>query len=182
MDFVSKDAEPAEAERVVIAEVMRPRGIKGELLVRSQTDVPGRLESLKQARVRLANGSDVEVTVENAWEHKGDWVLKFAGIDSIDAAARFKGADIWVTRAERASLPDGDFFQSDLLGCSMLDAASGKCFGMVAGWQRFGGPPLLEVSVDGREVLVPFVDAICQKVDLEARAITVQLPEGLLEL
>jgi 16S rRNA processing protein RimM len=170
-----------DSERVVIAEIMRPRGNRGELMVRSQTDVPGRLENLKRAQVRLADGSDVELDVEETWEHKGDWVVKFAGVDSINAADRFKGADVWVSRSERASLPEGDFFQSDLLGCSVIDAA-GNRLGSVEGWQRFGGPPLLEVSVDGREVLVPFVDAICRKVDLEARAITVDLPDGLLEL
>jgi 16S rRNA processing protein RimM len=170
-----------DSERVVIAEIMRPRGNRGELMVRSQTDVPGRLENLKRAQVRLADGSDVELDVEETWKHKGDWVVKFAGVDSINAADRFKGADVWVSRSERASLPEGDFFQSDLLGCSVIDAA-GNRLGSVEGWQRFGGPPLLEVSVDGREVLVPFVDAICRKVDLEARAITVDLPDGLLEL
>ncbi|MDQ2773542.1 MAG: ribosome maturation factor RimM [Acidobacteriota bacterium] len=170
-----------DSERVVIAEIMRPRGNRGELMVRSQTDVPGRLESLKRAQVQLADGSDLELDVEETWEHKGDWVVKFAGVDSINAAERFKGADVWVSRSERASLPEGDYFQSDLLGCSVIDSA-GKRLGSVEGWQRFGGPPLLEVSVDGREVLVPFVDAICRKVDLEARAITVDLPEGLLEL
>ncbi len=112
-----------DSERVVIAEIMRPRGNRGELMVRSQTDVPGRLESLKRAQVQLADGSDIELDVEEAWEHKGDWVVKFAGVDSIDAAERFKGADVWVLRSERASLPEGDFFQSDLIGCSVIDGA-----------------------------------------------------------
>ena len=170
------------SERVVIAEIVRPRGNRGELMVRSQTDVPGRLESLKRAQVKLADGPDIEVEIDEAWEHKGDWVLKFAGVDSIDAAKRFKGADIWISRSERANLPEGDFFQSDLLGCAIIDANTGRRLGSVEGWQRYGGPPLLEVSVEGREVLVPFVDAICRKVDMEARAITVELPDGLLDL
>ena len=170
------------SERVVIAEIVRPRGNRGELMVRSQTDVPGRLESLKRAQVKLADGPDIEVEIDEAWEHKGDWVLKFAGVDSIDAAKRFKGADIWISRSERANLPEGDFFQSDLLGCAVIDANTGRRLGSVEGWQRYGGPPLLEVSVEGREVLVPFVDAICRKVDMEARAITVELPDGLLDL
>ncbi len=45
----------------MIAEIVKPRGIRGELIGRSQTDVPGRLESLKQAHVHLANGEDVAV-------------------------------------------------------------------------------------------------------------------------
>jgi 16S rRNA processing protein RimM len=58
----------------------------------------------------------------------------------------------------------------------------GIVLGQVEGWQQYGGPPLIEIKVRGREVLIPFVDAICRKVDLENRVIEVDLPEGLLEL
>ncbi len=44
----------------MIAEILRPRGNRGELLAISQTDVPGRIESLKSGTVRLADGSDVD--------------------------------------------------------------------------------------------------------------------------
>jgi ribosomal 30S subunit maturation factor RimM len=50
------------------------------------------------------------------------------------------------------------------------------------GWQQYGGPPLMELTVEGREVLIPFVSSICRRVDLAARNITVDLPEGLLDL
>jgi ribosomal 30S subunit maturation factor RimM len=52
----------------------------------------------------------------------------------------------------------------------------------VDGWQEYGGPPLMHVRVNGRDVLIPFVKGIYRAVDLEARRITVDLPEGLLEL
>ena len=82
---------------------------------------------------------------------------------------------------ERGALPEGEYFQSDLLGCYVIDAATGKCLGLVAGWQQYGGPPLMEVRVDGREVLIPFVSSICRQVDLTARTIAVDVPEGLLD-
>ncbi len=167
--------------RVVIAEIVRPRGNRGELIVISQTDVPGRIELLKSATARLADGSDVPVEIAEAWQHKGDWVLKFAGIDSIDAAQRFRGADLWVPFAGRGTLPEGDFFVSDLIGCCVLDNATGERLGVVKGWQQYGGPPLMEVTVGEREVLVPFGSPMCN-VDLAARTIRVDLPEGLLEL
>lgn len=169
-------------EKVVLAEVLRPRGNRGEVLVRSQTDVPGRLEQLKGAQARLADGRDVPVEIAEAWRHDGDWVLKFAGVDSISEAERFRGADIWVTAAERARLPEGEFFESDLIGCSVVDAATGAELGKLESWQACGGPPLMEVAVDGREVLIPFVPEICREVDLASRTIRVELPKGLLEL
>jgi len=170
-----------DREKIVVAEIFRPRGNRGEVLARSQTDVPDRLEQLKSARVRLVDGSDVPVEIAAAWRHKEDWVLKFAGVDSIDAAERFRGADLWVPAAERGSLPEGGIFQSDLIGCRVFDRTTGNALGTVTGCQEYGGPLLMEVVVGGREVLIPFVDALCE-VDMAERTIQVNLPEGLLDL
>jgi 16S rRNA processing protein RimM len=137
---------------------------------------------LGKAQARLADGSDIQVELVAAWQHKEDWVMKFAGIDSIDEANRFRGAELWVPFANRGSLPAGVYFQSDLLGCSIVDRATGKSLATVEGFQQFGGAPLLEATVDGREVLIPFVPEICKEVALEQRRILVDLPEGLLEL
>ena len=170
-----------DRDRVVVAEILRPRGNRGEVAARSLSDVPGRLEQLKSAQVRLRDGSDVAVEIEEAWAHKGDWVLKFVGVDSINAAERFGGSDLWLAAADRGTLPEGEFFQSDLVGCAVVDSASGKQLGVVGGWQQYGGPPLMEVQIDGREVLIPFVSAECQ-VDLAGRTIGMNCPEGLLDL
>lgn len=165
----------------MVAEIIRPRGVRGELVARCLSDIPGRLEKLKSAHVRLAGGSDREVQLEQAWEHKGDWVLKFAGVDSIEAANEFREADLWVPIKERAALPDGDYFQTDLIGCQVVDIPTGKPVGEIQGWQQFGGPPLMELTVDGREVLIPFLSSECQ-VDLGARVIRMSLPDGILEI
>lgn len=170
-----------DRERVVIGEVLRPRGTHGEVLVRSQTDVPGRMESLKSASARLSNGLEIPVEIVSAWHYRDDWVLRFAGIDSIESAERFRGADLWVPLGARGALAEGDFFQSDLVGCRIVDNATGRIVGPVQGWQEFGGPPLMEVIADGREVLIPFVRSLCQ-VDLASGFIRMDVPDGLLDL
>ena len=171
-----------DADRVVVADILRARGVRGEVLARSQTDVPGRFQSLKDTQVRLMDGSDLSLQLESAWEHKGDWVLKFRGIDSMDEAERLRGAELWVPREHRGQLTEGEYFQSDLLGCQVVEKCTGRALGIVGGWQQYGGPPLMEVKREEGEVLIPFVPAICQEVDLSARLIRVDLPEGLLEL
>ena len=172
---------------MVVAEILRPRGNRGEVLAQSQTDVPGRLPELKRAHARLADGADVPVEITEAWVHDGAWVLKFAGVDSIGEAERFRGADVWIPADERGTLPEGEFFESDLLGCALVDAATGVQLGRLEGWQACGdrtqvGPPLMQLYVNGREVLIPFVPAICREVDLTTRTIRVALPAGLLDL
>lgn len=173
---------PAMDERVVVAEILRERGNIGEVLARSVSDVPGRMESLRKAQLRLPDGSDAPVTVESAWVHGENWVLKFAGVDSIDAARRLRGGDLWIPREERGALPEGQYFQSDLVGCRILDDKDGRVLGVVEGFEQYGGPLLLDVRADGREVLIPFVPAICVAVNLSNRSIVVDLPEGLLDL
>jgi len=168
--------------RVVVAEILRPRGNRGEVVVKSLTDVPGRLEGLKRAQAKLADGADVPVEITEAWAHGGDWILKFRGVDSIGEAERFRRADLWVPAEERGQLAPGEFFEWDLIGCVLVNAATGAELGIVEGWQACGGPPLMQVAVNGREVLVPFAPAICREVDLARRRICVELPDGLLDL
>ncbi|MBV9404896.1 MAG: 16S rRNA processing protein RimM [Acidobacteriaceae bacterium] len=170
-----------DRERVVVAEIVRPRGNRGEVVARSMTDVPKRFEHLKQAQAHLADGSDVEVEIDHAWMHKGEWVLKLAGVDSIDAAERFRGADIWVPLRERGRLAEGEFFRTDLIGLTVCERASGRALGVVENWQEAGESAWMEVNCDGRAVLIPFVRPLCE-VDFEARRICVDLPDGLLDL
>jgi 16S rRNA processing protein RimM len=170
-----------QSQRVVVAEILKPRGLRGELIARSQTDIPGRLETLRQAHAHLTNGEDVAVELTEAWPHKNDWVLKFAGVDSIERADQFRGAEVWVPLEERSELPGGEFFQSDLVGLPVMDAMNSKPLGVVEDVQQYGGPPLLVLRYEGREVLIPFVPEICE-VDLAAKVIRATLPDGLLEL
>jgi 16S rRNA processing protein RimM len=151
------------------------------VIAQSQTDVPGRMENLKNAKARLVDGSDASVEVLTARRHKENWILKFVGIDSIDAAERFRGAELWVPFANRGTLEEGDFFRWDLIGCSVFDSMSGSPVGVVKGWQQYGGPPLMEVNANGREVLIPFVSSFCE-VDLRERIIRLEVPDGLLDL
>lgn len=171
-----------DEERVVIAGILRSRGNKGEVSAVSQTDIPGRLENLKTATVRLTDGRDVPVEVEASWPHKGEWVFKFVGVSSISEAEGFTGSELWIPLADRGELPPGEYFQADLVGCLVREQGTGSEIGVVSGVQNYGASPLLEVEYLGRPVLIPLVDAICPVVDIAGKSILVDLPEGLLDL
>jgi len=171
-----------DEDRVVVAEVLRPRGIRGEVVARPQSDVPGRLEQLRHLRGYLLDGSVIPLQVVSAWVYKDHWVFRFSGIESVEAANRLRGADLCVPRSERGELAVGEYFRSDLLGCSVTNAATGETIGTVQGWQQHGGStPLMEVRTVDRQVLVPFAPDLCS-VSLVDRTIQVTVPDGLLEL
>jgi len=81
--------------------------------------------------------------------------------------------------AERTPLEPGEFFQSELLGCEVIERRTGESLGRVRGWEDSGGAGLL--AVEGG-LLIPFARSICVEIDPEARRIVVELPEGLKDL
>jgi 16S rRNA processing protein RimM len=116
--------------------------------------------------------------VEETWMHGDHLIFKFKGVDSISDAEKLAGADVAIPFEQRAQLTEEEVYQSDLIGCAVVDAA-GRSLGMVEDFQETGGTPLLRVGTD---LLIPFAKSICTKIDLEGKQITVNLPEGLLDL
>ncbi len=160
---------------VAVAVLGRPRGNRGELTATSLSSKPERFARLGHVRLDGAEASSHEV--EEVWEHQGELVFKFRGIDSISDAEKLRGAEVQVPRSERVELEPGEYFHSDLIGCEVRENLSGRVVGKVTGFEEFGGPPLLEID-DGR-ILIPFVKAICVEIRPEEKLILVEFPEGL---
>lgn len=164
---------------ITIALLGKPRGNRGELLAAPLSDSPGRFESLAHVVLFREDSNLGDRDVERAWWHGDRLVLKFRGVDSISAAEELKGCEVRLPSSERATLRDGEFYRSDLLGCELVDAATGRRLGCVTGWEDTGAQSLIEIDGDW---LVPFARGICKEVDLNGRRISVDLPEGLREL
>jgi 16S rRNA processing protein RimM len=164
----------SDADWVAVAALGRPRGNRGELTAISLSSKPERFAKLRT--VRLV-GDSALYDVEEVWEHAGELVFKFKGIDSISDAEKLRGAEVQIPRAERVELEPGEYFHSDLIGCEVRERTSGRVVGKVTNFEEYGGPPLLEV--DGGRVLIPFVKAICVDIRPDEKLIQVELPEGL---
>jgi len=165
---------------LAIARVVKPRGIKGEVTCDLLTDFPERFEGLEAVTAVMPNnGGTRELTIEEHWFQNGRLVLKFAGIESMDDAETLRDAEICVSEDEAVELDEGEFFDWQLEGCQVV-TAEGETIGAVTELMRTGGTEILVVKGD-KEYLIPFAESICTEVDIEAKKITVDPPEGLLE-
>lgn len=165
----------------VLAHILRPRGNKGEVVADGAVANCSQLLELKSLYV-FPPGEPV--TVDAAWVHDGRLVLKLRGVDSISAAETLRNAEIRVPIEDRPEAGAGEFYFSDLIGCAVVDQNSGAELGVVADCMETSGPILLVVTVRGRTepVLIPFANAICRIIDVRAKRITVDLPDGLMDL
>ena len=170
-----------DREGIRIAHVVRAHGLRGEVAADMLTDFPERFDDV--AEVTLRRGDEERAAeVEGHRFHKGRVLLKFAGVDSMTDAERLRGFDVVVPEEELHELPEDFYYDFDLVGCAVV-TTSGEAVGTVDSVLRTGAAELLSVRrAGGGEVLIPFVDEICPEVDVEARRIVVDPPEGLLDL
>jgi 16S rRNA processing protein RimM len=166
---------------VLVGRLWRTRGRHGELTAEVYSSQPGRAERLGE--VKLQKGASSRMArVESVWHHDGRPVFKFEGVDSISDAEVWEGADILVPEAERAKPEEGEFSHADLIGCAIWEDGKDQPLGIVKSVLEYGSAPLLQVDAGGREVLVPLVRSMCREIDVAAKIIRANLPEGLTEL
>jgi len=169
---------------VIVAKIVRPQGRHGEVLADLLTDFPERFAERKRLFLIAPKVAPLEIGLERHWLHQGRVVLKFAGVNSINDAETLRGIEVAIPKSERAPLDDDAAYISDLIGCVVVDVHSGTDIGLVSDVDRESTATallVLETKASG-QVLVPFAKAYSPKIDLSARRIEMNLPEGLLEL
>jgi 16S rRNA processing protein RimM len=161
--------------------VRKTQGRYGEVAVELHSDVPDRFQVGLRLFALAQDGSRRELQIDELWPHKGQLVLKFAGVDSISDAEALIGSELQVPRNERARLEPGWNYVSDLIGCMVFDA--GREIGTIEDVQfGTGEAPLLIVGTGSKRYEIPYAEAYLKSVDLEHKQIQMQLPEGMLEL
>jgi 16S rRNA processing protein RimM len=167
----------AFADLVAIGQVVKPQGRKGEVLTEPLSDRPDRFPTLKRAFLPGPAGTAREVAVLSCWPHKGRFVLKLAGVDSIDDAEALRGNELRIPEADLAKLPPGSYYHHQIKGLAVCDT-SGAPLGRVMDILNTGaGAPVLVIAGAGSEHLVPLAEDFVTEVDLGAGRMTVTLRE-----
>jgi 16S rRNA processing protein RimM len=165
----------SEPELLLAGEVGRPHGIGGEVYVVRISDDPLRFEPGS----RLVHADGRELVVESARSHRSRLLVKFEDVDDLEAADSLRGA-LYVPRSQVRELGPGEFWAHQLVGCEVRTAAGtevGRLSEVVPGTAQ----DLMRVATPGGERLIPMVEAIVVEVDTDARVVTIDPPEGLID-
>jgi 16S rRNA processing protein RimM len=169
----------AFADLVLVGRVVKPQGRRGEVAVEAFTDRPDRFPTLVRAFVPGPSGEPREVRVEGAFPHKGRYVLKLAGIDSIDAAETLRGLELRIPEGDLERLPEGSYYHHQLAGLAVVDEAGASLGAVEDVVETAADTRILVVRGPEGETLLPFADAFVREVDLEGRRIVAVRPEYL---
>ncbi len=196
MSNTSSTVPASQAQTVAIAILLRPQGRRGELLAEPLTDLDEVFAHGRTVQLQSSTPKTPLLTsrvLEDCWRptgrNAGRLVLKLSDCNSINDAEALAGCQLLIPAAEMPVLDHDTFFVGDLIGCAFFDGT--RQVGSIIdiefpvgsdGRRLDDAAPLLAVQLDSADepVLVPFIRAWLDQVDLDARRVTMHLPEGLL--
>ena len=159
-----------------IGQISNTHGLKGELKVRPYTETAKRFEALTSILVDF-DGDLKEYQVESVRYQKDVVLLKLKGVDIIEDAEKLKGLSIKIPRADAKDLEENEFFIADLIG---LEVYQDDFIGIVEDVFEAGGSDVYVIKRKGKkDLLLPAIASVIQKIDLEHKRIEVEIPRGL---
>lgn len=151
--------------------IVSTHGVRGELKILPWADDPDFLLALPRV---FLNGK--EYAVQSSRVQKTCVIMKLAGIDNVDEAAKLRDTVIRLHRSD-VSLPDGAVFIADLVGLRVL-TEDGSEIGKVSEIMTMPGNDVYVVSGD-REYLIPGVPEFILERNLDEGFVRVRLIEGM---
>jgi 16S rRNA processing protein RimM len=162
-----------------IAYVMKTHGLKGEVTLALLPECP-ELNGITTFFLDV-KGSLVPHFLQNASVKGSKAYVKWEGIDTPEAAAAMKGLSVYLPKKMRPSLPKGDFYSDEVIGFDVEDSHLGA-LGKVTEIQESGLSRHLVVDYLGKEVMIPLNGPFIKTLNRSKKHITVELPDGFLDL
>ena len=171
----SKPPSPLAGNKVRVARIGAPHGVRGEI----------KLWSFTQDPVAVADYGPLETQdgkrhfeIESMRAAKDHFVVRIAGIGDRTAAETLTNTDLFVPRDRLPPIENDDtWYHADLIGLAAV-TPDGVALGTVSALHNFGAGDLIEIATaqGGEPLLLPFTDAVVPEVDIAARKVVVVLP------
>lgn len=167
-----------QIETVTVGRIERPFGVKGEVKVRSLSDVPRRIETLGQVSLLAPSGKIWETRVTRVRRTGTGFIIGLEGLTTPEDAAMWRGGLIQIPRGSAPTLPDGQYYECDLIGLRVQDE-QGQVLGTLDDVWELPGNHVFVVHDGSQETLIPAAKDLIAGVDLGQGVMTVRVVEGL---
>jgi 16S rRNA processing protein RimM len=158
--------------------VARAHGIRGQIVVNPETDfMEDRFRTGRTLLVGPLDGAR-EYEIRDVRFHQGRPIVGLKGVETMNDAEALAGSDVWVPESQVAPLPAATYYRHDLVGCEAYDT-KGVRLGRITGVE--GSLDRSHLVVD-EHLMIPLVGGIVVAVDIAGKRVTIDPPDGLLDL
>jgi len=160
-------------DKLQLGKIVNTHALKGEVKVTPWCDDADIFSSLDSIDV---GGAELEI--EAAKPHKNSVLIKFKGIDSVEAAERLRGKVLCADKALMGPLPDNTYYIADLIGLEVYTGE--RRLGVLDDCFPTGSNDVYVVrGEDGKQLLLPAIKQVIKRVDIAARRMETELLEGM---
>ncbi len=163
--------------QLVVGRIGRAHGVLGEATIEVQTDDPD-IRFQVGNKLTLDNGR--QLTIRSSRWHNQILLLAFDGVADRNQIEELRDQLI-SSDVDLGSLAPGEYHFQQLIGCEVFQQ-NGELIGKVDEIVKLPGQDLLSVSRSGAQVLIPMVKQIIIEINVLAKKIVVNPPEGLLDV
>lgn len=153
--------------RLVIGEVLKPQGIRGELKVKTFTDAPEDVKAFGTVYIEDKPYKILSFRVGN----DGAAYMGLRGIPDRNAAELFRGKKLEGDRDDAPELEEGQYYIVDIIGLS-CETEEGEILGVVKDVKNLSSD-IYTIEKAGKQILFPAVKGVVKKVDLENQKLIV---------
>lgn len=160
--------------------IRRPHGVKGELLVEIERDYEG---IIRPGLVLFLGDDHIPLKIHDTRSHNQGLLIQFEELSNPENAGKFRLQRIYVTSSiKRRKLPPGEYYNDQILSLKVVDDQNQE-LGTVSEIIETGANNVYVVSKPGeKELLLPAIPDVIQRVDLEKGEIRVHILPGLKDL
>jgi len=172
---------PDRPKHLILGEILRPHGVRGEVRLRLLTDYPERIAKLKTVLLgKDPNGAVTPYGVQSMRMNPPYGLLKLNGVDDRNLADRLRNLLVMVALENAVPLEEGEFYLYELIGLD-VQTESGEALGTLTEVLETGANDVYVVnSPRYGEVLIPVLPETILETNIAAKRMTVRLPDGLL--
>lgn len=163
--------------QLVVGRIGRAHGVLGEATIDVQTDDPD-LRFKVGSKLTLDSGQ--ELTIKSSRWHNQILLLGFEGVNDRNQIESLRDQLI-SSQVDLSALAPGEYHYQQLIGCQVY-LQNNDLVGQVSEVVKLPGQDLLSVDKNGSQVMIPMVKQIIISIDVLAKKIVVNPPEGLLDV
>ncbi|HEY3092211.1 MAG TPA: ribosome maturation factor RimM [Vicinamibacterales bacterium] len=165
----------------VVGRVARPHGLKGQVVVKPETDFVEQRFAKGATVWTRSNAGEERLTVSSLRLQNGRPIVGFVGFDRIEDVERLAGLELRVPEDALQPLQPGTYYEHQLIGC-LVETTAGDAVGEVTKVEGGAGASRVVVNGPRGEILIPLAVDICVEIDVARKRIRIDAPKGLLEL
>ncbi|NDJ51884.1 MAG: 16S rRNA processing protein RimM [Chloroflexi bacterium] len=172
------EPQSGRVEYLVVGQITRPHGVRGEVAIKVLTDYPGRLQALKT----LYLGDDHQpYEVQRLRPHRGGLIAQFVGINDRDEAEHLRRLYVKIHINDAVPLEDGEYYLFQIQNMLVV-TEDGEELGRITNIIETGANDVFVISsASGREILIPAIPDVIRKVDTDAGVMTIHVLDGLID-